>query len=182
MKAHHLYTEEEKQFLRNNISQCTYQELTDIFNAKFGTDVSKYSISDVCIKRMGIRRNQNTGTFKVGARRQKAAPIGAERDFNGYIFVKVADTYFPGTTSYEEFTKNWRCKQRVIYEQAYGKIPEGNIVIFLDNNNRNFSIDNLYCIDRKIHACMCKRRWYTSDRDITLAAIKWCELYYALLS
>ena len=64
-------------------------------------------------------------------------PVGSERiSKDGYIEVKVAEP------------NKWRLKQRVVYEEAKGKIPEGCPIIFLDGNKRNFDIDNLRCITR----------------------------------
>ena len=60
------------------------------------------------------------------------------------------------------------------------EIPEGYFVIFLDNNQMNFDISNLYCVNRKIHVIMSKNKWYTNNKENTLTAIKWCELYYVL--
>ena len=59
-------------------------------------------------------------------------------------------------------------------------IPNGCFVIFLDKNKKNYNIDNLYCLGRNIHSTMCKNRWYTTDRNITLTAIKYLELMQAL--
>lgn len=78
------------------------------------------------------------------------------------------------------FKENWVQKHRYIYEQQHGEIPNDHIIIFLDGNKTNFSINNLYCISRKIHAVMNKNRWFSENPDLTLTAIKWCELFYAL--
>ena len=74
----------------------------------------------------------------------------------------------------------WLPKQRKIYEDVHGQIPNGCFVIFLDKNKKNYNIDNLYCLGRNIHSTMCKNRWYTTDRNITLTAIKYLELMQAL--
>lgn len=74
----------------------------------------------------------------------------------------------------------WLPLQKKIWIDHYGKVPKGKMVIFLDGDRNNFDIDNLYCIDRKISAVMASNNWYTSSREHTLTAIKWCELYYAM--
>ena len=88
--------------------------------------------------------------------------------------------YFEGKIDNKKYKINWMPKHKYIYEQHYGKIPEGYFVIFLDNNQMNFDISNLYCVNRKIHAIMSKNKWYTNNKENTLTAIKWCELYYVL--
>ena len=54
------------------------------------------------------------------------------------------------------------------------------MVCFLDGDNNNFDLNNLYPINRKISAIMSKNKWWTHSRNHTLAAIKWCELFYVL--
>ena len=43
-------------------------------------------------------------------------------------------------------------KHRHVWEQANGKIPEGHIIIFRDNDRTNISLDNLMIIPRSINA------------------------------
>jgi hypothetical protein len=40
-------------------------------------------------------------------------------------------------------------KHRLIWEQAYGPMPKGTIIIFKDKNRRNFALDNLEAITLK---------------------------------
>ena len=54
-----------------------------------------------------------------------------------YDLVKVSDA--PGKTHYMR-------KNRYVYEQAYGPVPEGYCVIFLDGNPQNYSLDNLRAV------------------------------------
>ena len=100
------------------------------------------------------------------------APIGAEmRNIDGYTLVKVSDTGIKN--------KDWKTKQSVMWERYHGKSPRG-VVVFLDADRTNFSRDNLYSTSRKVHAVMCSNGWYTTSREHTLTAIKWCELFYAI--
>lgn len=174
----HRYSKVEKQFLIDNIENHTYQELTDMFNERFGTNLSRDSISDICIKRMKIKRNCNTGLFTHGPKPQYK--IGDEINKDGYIWIKYKNEYDKDLSHNEMYKKNWLPKHRYVYENHYGKIDDKKIIIFLDGNRLNFEIENLYCIDRKINAVMNQNKWFTSDRELTLTAIKWCELLYAL--
>ena len=74
----------------------------------------------------------------------------------------------------------WIPIQKKIWQDHYGEVPEGKMVIFLDGDRENLDIENLYCIDRRISAIMAANKWYTNSRDHTLTAIKWCELHYAM--
>ena len=178
---YHVYTDEEKNWLKDNIGKCqTYKHLTKMFNEVFHTSVSQTSIQDVCTKRLHIHRNANSGIFKNGEQNAKTYKIGDEREYNGYIWIKTNDIHHKGRVTSAMFNENWTPKHRYIYMQHYGNIPDGHIVIFLDSNNRNFDIDNLYCISRSISATMSKNRWFTCSRDHTLTAIRYCELQLAL--
>jgi HNH endonuclease len=57
----------------------------------------------------------------------------------GYIKVKIDE---PNV---------WIFKQRLIWQQHFGEIPEKHIIIFLDENILNFDIQNLACIKRGQH-------------------------------
>ena len=83
-----------------------------------------------------------------------------------------------GFSGYKE--PDWLPLQKKIYQDAFGTVPKGRMVIFLDCDKTNFSLDNLYCIDRKISAQLAKNHWFSTDRNITLAAIKYCELRQVL--
>lgn len=45
--------------------------------------------------------------------------------------------------------QGYKYKHRVLYEKYYGNIPKGLIVIFKDNNKKNFNKDNLIAITKK---------------------------------
>ena len=178
-KDHH-YTEAEKQFLRDNIQSLTYCELTKAFNSRFGTSLNECSISDVCLKRMGIKRDHPSKFPKGRKSFVYSCPIGAERTVGEQTFVKVSDVPNVGRTPSKGNDPNWKEKQFIVYEQAHGAIPDNKLIVFLDKDRKNFDIENLYCVDRKVNFMMAKNGWYSTDREITLTAIKWCELFYAM--
>jgi hypothetical protein len=155
------YTDEMKQFILDNYKGRYNQELADLFNQKFNTNITSRTI-----KSYKANNNLNSGLtgkfikgqtphnkgkkmpkevyekvkhtmFAKGNVPPNHRPVGSERiSKDGYIEVKVAEP------------NKWRLKQRVVYEEAKGKIPEGCPIIFLDGNKRNFDIDNLRCITR----------------------------------
>lgn len=180
-KGCHVYTEEEREWIRNAIDiYDSYQEIAEQFNLYFEASVKPQSIMDQVCKVLGLKLGKNIGNFKEGEYRVGKKPIGTEVDNGGYIWIKVNDIYHKGRTDSKQYRENWKPKHVYLYEQAYGPLPSDKIVVFLDNNNRNFELSNLYAIDRKIGAVMAKNRWFTDSRDNTLTAIKWCELYYSL--
>lgn len=68
----------------------------------------------------------------------------------------------------------------MVWEETYGPIPKGYLIVNLDMDKLNLSIENLYCIPRKMALLMSKNKWWSKDTVITLTAIKYCELWYAL--
>lgn len=180
MKHHH-YTDEEKKWLLDQDSRLTYRELTEVFNSHFGTKQSVQSISDLMSKRLKAvsrKNNSKKGHFKKGAKPKH--PVGAEIEKDGYIWVKVNDTYFEGHTTNDDYCKNWKRKSEIIWEEHNGAIPEGHFIVFLDGNKKNCDIKNLYMVDRKTHVRMAQNNWYSSDPDFTLCALKYCELIVTL--
>ena len=155
------YTDEMKQFILDNYKGRYNQELADLFNQKFNTNITSRTIKSY--KANNKLNSGLSGKFRKGqAPHNKGKkmpkevyekvkhtmfakgnvppnhrPVGSERiSKDGYIEVKVAEP------------NKWRLKQRVVYEEAKGKIPEGCPIIFLDGNKKNFDIDNLRCVTR----------------------------------
>ena len=153
------YTDEMKQFILDNYKGRYNQELADLFNQKFNTNITSRTIKSY--KANNKLNSGLTGKFRKGQTPHNKGkkmpkevyekvkhtmfakgnvppnhrPVGSERiSKDGYIEVKVAEP------------NKWRLKQRVVYEEAKGKIPEGCPIIFFDGNKRNFDIDNLRCI------------------------------------
>ena len=103
--------------------------------------------------------------FKKGNIPSNYRPVGSERTtVDGYREIKVADP------------NKWELKHRYIYEQHYGKISKGDMVIFLDNDKTNLDINNLKCISRKEHLYMNENKFRFEDRDITDAAVNIAKL------
>lgn len=79
--------------------------------------------------------------FKPGRRTSKWREIGDERiNVDGYIEIKVGDP------------KVWKLKHRYVWEQHYGPVPKGMIIMFRDGNRQNTDIDNLVMVDRATNA------------------------------
>lgn len=171
------FTPEQETWLCDNFYLVeSYAELTDKFNAAFGTERNVGMISDKCCKRMGLRGAFNSS--KYGTKPKEQLPIGTIRKSQTGTYIKVANSANHGISGYAE--PYWLPLQKKIYQDAYGEIAPGKMVCFLDGNKQNFDLDNLYPIDRKISAIMSTNKWWTDSKERTLTAIKWCELHYAI--
>ena len=91
--------------------------------------------------------------------------IGSEyTSKEGYIMVKVAQP------------NKWVAKHRYMYEQHYGKIKGSDVIIFLDGNKKNVSIDNLRCVTRQQSKYMNARGLVYDDAELTKVGIEVANL------
>lgn len=188
------YTEEQRDFLFANNYMTPAKELADMFNKEFGTNITATNIKtfrgnnhlnsgltgrfekghipdnkgkkwDDYMPKDAQERSRKT-TFKKGNKPLNAVDIGEEHmrysgskpNDQGYLCVKVCDG---------KGNKNWVPKQRVIYEQHYGPIPDGHKVIFADGNRLNFDIDNLILVSNTEELIMNQKGLRYSDKDLT---------------
>lgn len=83
--------------------------------------------------------------FKKGQDPHNTQPIGYERvTVDGYVEVKVRHL-----KDGDGKNKNFELKQRLIWEQNNGPIPDGGIIEFLDGDKLNFEDSNLVLRTRK---------------------------------
>lgn len=96
--------------------------------------------------------------------------VGDEHiDSDGYIRVKV------GYDTGNKAQRFWKFKHHLVWEQHYGPVPKGHMIIFLDGNPLNCDISNLKCVARDVHLYMNQYRFYKHSSEITEAGIAVCE-------
>ena len=181
-KKDHKYTSIEDKWLAENINTYTYPQLTELFNRKFGTSIK--SVSDRCIKRLKIHKKVNRGNVVKGERRNtNTLPIRSESFDGRVLWIKTGDKINDcknRRSPCKHRDVNWEKKSHYVWEKEHGKLEKGDMIVFLNKNPRDCSPENLYCTNRAINFMMAKNGWYTENRENTLAALKWCELYYAV--
>jgi hypothetical protein len=155
-----LYSQEMKQWLRDNVKGRSLNQLTEDFNEHFGTSFKTTQIGH--LKGDLNLRNGNDTKFKKGqeannkgqkmseAQREKLKnkwfqkghkpvnyrEIGTEYiNTDGYVMVKVTHN-------------KWRLKHKVVWEEHHGPIPKGYVIVFLDRNITNCNIENLKLVKR----------------------------------
>lgn len=178
----HKYTLDEDGWLTENIDRYTYPELTVQFNARYGTNIK--SVSDRCIKRLGLHKKINSGNCPKGVRRcTNTLPVGSE-SFDGHtLWIKLNDKVNEcpkRRNPSKHHDVNWARKAHHVWEKKYGALKKGSVIVFLNKNPKDCVIDNLYSTTRKVNFMMAKNGWYTESREHTLVALKWCELYYVM--
>lgn len=172
------YTAEQENWIRDNHGTVkSYAELTERFNLHFNAKRTRDQIREKCNKGLGLTGMSNCTRY--GRKPKEQLPIGSIRKSQTGTYIKVLEVS-PGTCFSGYAEPYWLPLQKKIYQDAYGPIEPGQMICFLDGDTSNFELDNLYCIDRRISAILSKNKWWTEDKELTLAAIKWCELYYAI--
>jgi hypothetical protein len=150
------YTNEMITFLKQNVKNGTYEELSTNFNAHFGVSRTAKQIAHACCTR-GIH---------IGLQRSRFGPpkqSGTERDNkDGYIVVKTESGWIP--------------KQRYLYEQHYGSISKNDVIMFADSDKRNFSLDNLVKVSKGEIGLLNKYKLITKNTELTKCGINLVKL------
>lgn len=195
MASIHYWTEEEKQFLKENIKGRMVAELIVMFIEKFGIELRPKQISSM-IKKMGLTSGVNTKfkkgmpahnkgkameidiyskcaptMFKPGSIPKNTDPIGTEKmSADGYIYVKV------NNVPKSKKTVNWKQKHKIVWEKEYGSIPKGHKLIFLDGNRENIVLENLALVSDNELLIMNKRKLIYDDKDLTKVGVNIAKL------
>ena len=179
-KTFHKWTEKEKEYLASIVKGSSYKEIAQKMRDKFD-----YDFTDHQIKGAMTRYNLTTGTmghfrkgftpwnkglkgyiganktsFKKGTIPPNQVPVGTESvTKGGYIKVKV------------EEPNKWKLKQRYIYEEHHGEIPDNCNVIFADRDIYNFDIDNLILVTKAEMLIMNNNKLIYEDKELTKVGV-----------
>ncbi|MFH2116741.1 MAG: HNH endonuclease signature motif containing protein [Bacillota bacterium] len=180
------YTEEEFQWLKDNIPGRKIYQVIELFKKHFGYEITKLradKFRDKYNVRSGIKTQwghgqKNTfvppkgyhapgsekGWFKKGNLPKNTMQLGdIKYGKDGYKYIKV------------KFTKpsrfGWKLVHHLEWESHYGPIPEGHVVVFKNQNINDIRIENLELITRADHARMCQMKLYSDDEEITATGI-----------
>lgn len=164
-------------------SNLSRQALTDALNERFGLSLGKPAVSSFC-KRHGYK-SQHTGRFekghvpvnkglkgvcaegcevsqfKKGNRPANAMPVGSRvktdpknKKEPGYWKIKIAEP------------RTWVFEHRYVWESRNGPVPKGYVIIFIDGNTDNVTIENLELVTRGELALLNKQyRWQEIPSD-----------------
>lgn len=203
MATYNKYTPEQQKFLAKNAPHMSRKELTERFNREFGTDKSVLAIKSYCNQR-GYN-SPNTGKFERGNVSwqtglskeeykshftQESFERGIEKMLQSHKTRKIGDEIVIAgvpwiVTSLEygvPFSERRTPKRRVVWEEYNGEIPQDCCIINLDGDPMNCDISNLYCLQKRYVPLIGKNRWWFGNAELTLTAIKWCELQGAIKS
>lgn len=107
----------------------------------------------------------NSGSFKKGCTPVNHRAVGSERiNVHGYIEIKVSEPRF------------WELKNRVLWQDEYGDIPENYAVRFIDNNRLNCVLDNLELVSQAVNLRLNKMDYVGYPVDLKPAVKSIAEL------
>lgn len=177
MSAKRIFTDEQVEFIRENIQTMSTRECARAFSEKFAEPLGQTELRRV-MTRNGIQTSRKRNDF---------APIGTERysDYYQCMMVKVGEyrCHKGDSRSERDYNRNanWKLKQNLIWEQTTGKeLPWRWVVIFLDGDRTNYNPENLYAVPLNVAGTIEKMRMHSENPEIYKTALMWGQLYFIL--
>lgn len=158
---HHVFSKEEVEWLKEiYINTLTpSKKIADLFNEKFNPKdklITKDTVKDLLTKRLKIKRGRNAGQYGQGEKRKTHSEIGTvtarKQGTKNYLYIKTSVENVKKTRS--GTNDYYMPLQKFIYEKEYGKLKDGEFIIFADGNDRNFDLKNLVKVNRKINGSL----------------------------
>ena len=169
------WTETELEYLREIAEGKYISEIVELMSKKFNYPFRKTQIKSAMTKHK-IKNNMKCKVRKGTKPWNKGIKIGNSHIHNlksigdeyinsdGFVMIKLDNPV------------RWVHKHRYIYEQAFGEIPKDKVIIFLDGDKTNLSLDNLHCITRKQLMKMNQNNLFYSDPELTKVGIEVASL------
>lgn len=179
--AKKLLTKEQHECFLNNVKGISSKDLAELMNKKHNLNLTEGQVltykknhnlssglTGYFEKGMkpwnkgmkGLNLGGEKGWFKKGITPPNTAPIGTEVIVDeGYKETKIAE---PNV---------WKRNHIILWEKENGEIPENHVVVFLDKNKMNITIDNLAMIHRRELSMMNRYKLFSDDAEITLSGI-----------
>lgn len=194
------YSKEQLDFLKQEYPIHPLKSLTEAFNDKFNLSKTESQIR-ACLRNHRIRsgrtgrfesgskpwneglkgrpvhENSKATQFKKGQSPKNAKPIGHERicKKDDYVLIKVDET-----NPYTGAATRYKHKHIVLWERENGSVPIDHVVIFADGNKRNFAIDNLKLVHRKLLLQLNRNNYSQQSEEVKPAMLKLSKLQVKL--
>lgn len=171
------YTAEQLAWLKKHRKTTRTPKLTEKFNARFGTEISKGTLHALCVRNgwySDLKRGREIGAvpwnkglktgllpksaFQQGHVSERKKPLFSEIIRGGDIVIKVAET--------GDRNKDYIAKRRYIWQQHHGEIPKGFMIRHKDGNPRNFAIENLELISKRESVLLNKLGFQKESEEI----------------
>lgn len=120
-------------------------------------------------RKLGTRGRAAETQFKKGNRPHNAAAVGTKvkklfSDGSYYWAEKVAEP------------DQWEFCHRLEWKRHNGEIPDGHVIVFMDQNRDHYQIDNLKCISKSELHFMNRDSLWSDDLELTETALNICRV------
>lgn len=160
------YSKEFDNYVIKNCAKYNKEDLRKKCEKKFNMDINLNSFSKH-LYRINAHCKDYNPNLAIGGILSNSKPIGSElHRADGYVVVKVAQPNI------------WKYKHRLIYEQEYGELKKGEMVIFLDGDRNNYDIDNLKAVTIREYLFARNKGLLSNDKDITRTSMLLGKIYY----
>jgi len=181
------YTDEQSDFIRENITGTTRKDLVELFNTHFKLEISlsqmigfiknnhfksgldcRFKVGKISANKgmKAIYAERSKTCFKKGCIPYNQKSVGTEIvQEDGYTKVKIAEP------------NKWRFKQQLIWEKHNGIIPQGYTLVFGDRNRHNFDIDNLILVSKQQLLILNIKKLIQANADLTRTGVIIADLY-----
>lgn len=160
------YSIEYKNWLIENAPKYTMQELIKISKEKFCyKEINRKKIRSILSKITDVKW-KDYDIRKVANVNFNEKPIGYE------------STRKDGMTKIKVGNKKWVYKQRYIWEQHYGELPEDCMIIFLDCDRSNYNIDNLMAVKTREYNYIKNKGLLSDNAELNKTALLSAKLDY----
>lgn len=161
MTERHMFTPEEKAFFKEYSYGHSRKETQAEFERRFG---------------LALNINQITRQIKMTG---GTGHDGRFTNGNPYIYKVRNDDLTEkihkngaGELEYRiKVNGKWLRKHKYIWEQAYGKIPNGKALLYKDGNRLNCTLDNLVLVDKAVIIEMSRHDYHKLKGDIHESSI-----------
>lgn len=190
------YPQDMLDFVKNEIQGTSVKDMVTLINDRYGAGTITYLKLKAYLNNHKLHTGRDTRfkkgqeahnkgkpfiaggrsaetQFKKGHKPHNYKPVGTIiYDKDGYKIIKVSDE--------GRQRDKWCFLHRHNWEKEHGEIPQGHIVIFLDGNKENCSLDNLALISRKENLVMMREKLRTSDTELTKTGLAIAKLSLAI--
>ena len=179
-----LYSPEEDQFLKDNITGKSYAELTRLFNERFGMNRTVSSIKTRCIKNLRLITGIGKGGRQKGCTANNASPIGhIIKDQHGRLWIKIKTELVGKKIRYPSVRRktNYKRLDAYIWEQENPPLKKGEFLYHLDGDAANCDISNLRLVNHNINGRLTiDRMQHMESAEIQNCAIDYEYLKFAI--
>ena len=166
------FTEEQREFLKENYSKYNNRELHRIFNEKFNETRTMRSIKQFGFY-YGLQVDEDVKqTYRRANLDQESCPKATREA--GAVRVEC------GRPLMKDQNGKWSTMAKVVWEKEHGPVPEGYIVTTLNNDPFDCRPENIVMISQHCHGYLSKFNLRSTDPEITKTGIMLGELIEAV--